>query len=90
MSIDKESKTKLMENFARHEGDTGSPEVQIALLSTRITQLTDHLRTHKHDESSRRGLLKLVGTRRRLLAYIRRNEYQRYIALTDRLNIRRK
>jgi small subunit ribosomal protein S15 len=90
MSIEKELKTKLMENFARHEGDTGSPEVQIALLSNRITQLTDHLRTHKHDESSRRGLLKMVGQRRRLLAYIRRNEYQRYIALTDRLNIRRK
>jgi small subunit ribosomal protein S15 len=90
MSLDKESKSKVMENFARHEGDTGSPEVQIALLSNRITQLTDHLRTHKHDESSRRGLLKLVGQRRRLLAYIRRNEYQRYIALTDRLNIRRK
>ena len=89
-SMDKETKTKLMENFARHEGDTGSPEVQIALLSNRITQLTDHLRTHKHDESSRRGLLMLVGQRRRLLAYIRRNEYQRYIALTDRLNIRRK
>ena len=88
--MDKETKTKLMENFARHEGDTGSPEVQIALLSNRITQLTDHLRTHKHDESSRRGLLKMVGQRRRLLAYIRRNEYQRYIALTDRLNIRRK
>ena len=90
MSIDKETKTKLMENYARHQGDTGSPEVQIALLSNRITELTDHLRTHKHDESSRRGLLKLVGQRRRLLAYIRRNEYQRYIALTDRLNIRRK
>ncbi len=90
MSIDKETKAKLMENFARHEGDTGSPEVQIAILTNRITQLTDHLRTHKHDESSRRGLLKLVGQRRRLLAYIRRNEYQRYIALTDRLNIRRK
>jgi len=88
--MDKETKTKLMENFARHEGDTGSPEVQIALLSNRITQLTDHLRTHKHDESSRRGLLMWVGQRRRLLAYIRRNEYQRYIALTDRLNIRRK
>jgi small subunit ribosomal protein S15 len=88
--MDKDTKTKLMENFARHEGDTGSPEVQIALLSNRITQLTDHLRTHKHDESSRRGLLKLVGQRRRLLAYVRRNEYQRYIALTDRLSIRRK
>ena len=90
MSIDKEVKTKLMEKFARHEGDTGSPEVQIAILSSRITQLTDHLRTHKHDESSRRGLLQMVGQRRRLLAYVRRNEYQRYIALTDRLNIRRK
>ena len=90
MSIDKESKSKIMENYARHEGDTGSPEVQIALISNRITQLTDHLRTHKHDESSRRGLLQLVGQRRRLLAYIRRYEYQRYIALTDRLNIRRK
>jgi small subunit ribosomal protein S15 len=88
--MDKESKTKTITDFARHEGDTGSPDVQIALLSSRITQLTDHLRTHKHDESSRRGLLKLVGQRRRLLAYVRRNEYQRYMALTDRLNIRRK
>ncbi|OGO60996.1 MAG: 30S ribosomal protein S15 [Chloroflexi bacterium RBG_19FT_COMBO_49_13] len=79
-----------MEIFARHEGDTGSPEVQVALISNRITELTEHLREHKHDESSRRGLLKLVGHRRRLLAYIRRNDYQRYMALTDRLNIRRK
>jgi small subunit ribosomal protein S15 len=79
-----------METFARHEGDTGSPEVQVALLSNRITELTEHLREHKHDESSRRGLLKMVGQRRRLLAYIRRNDYQRYMALTDRLNIRRK
>jgi small subunit ribosomal protein S15 len=88
--MDKETKVKTMETFARHEGDTGSPEVQVALLSNRITELTDHLREHKHDESSRRGLLKLVGQRRRLLAYIRRNDYQRYMALTDRLNIRRK
>jgi small subunit ribosomal protein S15 len=79
-----------METFARHEGDTGSPEVQVALISNRISELTEHLREHKHDESSRRGLLKLVGHRRRLLAYIRRNDYQRYMALTDRLNIRRK
>jgi small subunit ribosomal protein S15 len=90
MSIEKEVKTETIKEFARHEGDTGSPEVQIAILSKRITQLTDHLRTHKHDESSRRGLLKLVGTRRRLLAYVRRNDFQRYMALTDRLNIRRK
>ena len=78
MTITKEAKKELMEEFARHDGDTGSPEVQIAILTTRITQLTDHLRTHKHDESSRRGLLKLVGRRRRLLAYVRRNDYQRY------------
>ena len=88
--MDKETKIKTMETFARHEGDTGSPEVQVAILSTRITELTKHLREHKHDESSRRGLLKMVGQRRRLLAYIRRNDYQRYMALTDRLNIRRK
>jgi small subunit ribosomal protein S15 len=90
MSIIKEEKTELIEEFSRHESDTGSPEVQVALLTKRITQLTDHLRTHKHDESSRRGLLKLVGRRRRLLAYIRRKDYQRYVALTDRLEIRRK
>ncbi len=90
MSLDKETKTKLIEEFARHEGDTGSPEVQIAILSSRITQLTDHLRENSHDESSRRGLLKMVGQRRRLLAYIRRKDFQRYIALTDRLGIRRK
>lgn len=88
--MDKETKAKTMEIFARHEGDTGSPEVQVALISNRISELTEHLREHKHDESSRRGLLKLVGHRRRLLAYIRRNDYQRYMALTDRLNIRRK
>jgi small subunit ribosomal protein S15 len=90
MVMDKEAKNKLMQEFARHEGDTGSPEVQVALLTTRITQLTDHLRANSHDESSRRGLLKLVGQRRRLLAYIRRTEFQRYMALTDRLSIRRK
>jgi small subunit ribosomal protein S15 len=90
MALDKETKGKLMEEFARHEGDTGSPEVQIALLTRRINQLTDHLRSNTHDESSRRGLLKLVGQRRRLLAYIRRKDYQRYMALTERLNIRRK
>jgi small subunit ribosomal protein S15 len=90
MSMDKETKTKVMEEFSRHQGDTGSPEVQIALLTNRITQLTDHLRTHKHDESSRRGLLKLVGQRRRLLTYVRRKDFERYMALTDRLSIRRK
>ena len=89
MTMDKETKQELMREYGRHEGDTGSPEVQIAILTKRITHLTDHLRIHKHDESSRRGLLKLVG-RRRLLAYVRRNDYQRYLALTDQLGIRRK
>ena len=90
MPIDKETKSSLMKEFARHENDTGSPEVQVALLTSRITQLTDHLRVNTHDESSRRGLLKLVGRRRRLLSYIRFKDFQRYIALTERLNIRRK
>lgn len=90
MALDKETKTKLIEEFARHQDDTGSPEVQIAILTKRITQLTDHLRINTHDESSRRGLLKLVGQRRRLLAYIRRKDFPRYMALTDRLSIRRK
>jgi small subunit ribosomal protein S15 len=90
MTITKEEKTETINEFARHETDTGSPEVQIALLSKRITQLTDHLRAHKHDESSRRGLLKLVGRRRRLLAYMRKENFRRYMALTDRLNIRRR
>jgi small subunit ribosomal protein S15 len=90
MSMDKEGKTKLISEFSRHQSDTGSPEVQVAILSNRINQLTEHLRSHKHDESSRRGLLKLVGQRRRLLNYIRRKDYDRYIALTDRLSIRRK
>ena len=90
MALDKETKTKLIEEFARHQSDTGSPEVQIALLTSRINQLTGHLRVNTHDESSRRGLLKLVGQRRRLLAYIRRENFQRFLALTDRLSIRRK
>jgi small subunit ribosomal protein S15 len=84
------NKNQRIQEFARHTKDTGSPEVQIALISDRITQLTNHLRVNKHDESSRRGLLKLVGQRRRLLAYVRRNDYQRYVALTDKLGIRRK
>ena len=90
MPLDKEVKTELISKFHRHEGDTGSPEVQIAILSKRIAYLTDHLRTHTHDESSRRGLLKLVGHRRRLLAYVRRSEYERYLKLTEELNIRKK
>jgi small subunit ribosomal protein S15 len=90
MPLNKEVKTKVISDYHRHETDTGSPEVQVAILTSRILQLTDHLRTHKHDESSRRGLLKLVGQRRRLLAYLRRNDYQRYLALTEQLKLRRK
>ncbi len=90
MALDKDTKKKIIEEYSRHQNDTGSPEVQIALLTNRINQLTAHLLTHKHDESSRRGLLKLVGHRRRLLAYIRRRDFRRYKALTDRLSLRSK
>jgi small subunit ribosomal protein S15 len=90
MSIDKDTKSNVMKEYSRHGNDTGSPEVQIAILTSRINSLTTHLRTNKHDESSRRGLLKMVGRRRRLLAYIRRRDFQRYMALTDKLGIRRK
>jgi small subunit ribosomal protein S15 len=90
MPLDKEVKTKAIEDFHRHATDTGSPEVQIALLTNRITQLTEHLRTNKHDESCRRGLLQMVGQRRRLLAYLRKVGYPRYLEVTERLNLRRK
>jgi len=90
MALTKQEKDKLISEFHRHEGDTGSPEVQIAILSTRINQLTDHLRAHKHDESSRRGLLKLVGQRRKLLNYLKRKDAQAYLTVTDQLGIRRK
>ncbi|MCI0521828.1 MAG: 30S ribosomal protein S15 [Chloroflexi bacterium] len=90
MPMDREQKTKVILEYSRHQADTGSPEVQIAVLTSRINQLTEHLRANRHDESSRRGLLKLVGRRRRLLAYVRRNDFQRYTALTEKLNLRRK
>lgn len=90
MALTKTEKTEIIEKFATKSGDTGSPEVQIALLSRRIAQLTDHLRANKHDESSRRGLLKLVGQRRRLLAYLRQKDYDRFMVITETLSIRRK
>lgn len=90
MPLDKEIKTQVIADYHRHETDTGSPEVQIAILTRRIQQLTEHLRANKHDESCRRGLLKMVGQRRRLLAYLRRTEYQRYLTITEKLNLRRK
>jgi len=90
MALKADLKTEIIKKFERKDGDTGSPEVQIALLSKRITQLTDHLRINKHDESSRRGLLKLVGRRRRLLTYLRQKEYARFLTITDALSIRKK
>jgi len=90
MPLNKEVKSQLITDFHRHDSDTGSPDVQIAILSKRITQLTEHLRANKLDNSSRRGLLKMVGQRRRLLAYLRREDYPRYLAITERLNIRKK
>ncbi|NMC55070.1 MAG: 30S ribosomal protein S15 [Chloroflexi bacterium] len=90
MTFTKEQKAEVIEKYRRDETDTGSPEVQVAILTYRVNQLTDHLRTHKHDESSRRGLLKLVGQRRRLLTYLKSKDYNRYVALADSLNIRKK
>jgi len=90
MALTKEEKTEIINQYATKSGDTGSPEVQIALLSTRIAQLTDHLRANKHDESSRRGLLRLVGQRRRLLAYLRQKDYERFMTITEALSIRRR
>ncbi len=90
MPLSKEEKAKLIGDYKKHDTDTGSPEVQIALLTKRITQLTEHLRANKHDESSRRGLLKLVGQRRRLLYYVRGKDFARYLAITERLNLRQK
>jgi small subunit ribosomal protein S15 len=89
MGLNKNTKTDLIQNYARHDGDTGSPEVQIALLTTRIEQLTEHLRVHKHDEHSRRGLLKLVGQRRRHLKYLSRKNPESYRELIQRLGLRR-
>ena len=89
MPTTKQQKTELITNFATHEGDTGSPEVQIALLSNRITYLTDHFKTHAKDHHSRRGLLKLVGRRRRLLDYLKKTNAERYRTVIDRLGIRK-
>jgi small subunit ribosomal protein S15 len=86
MSIDS---AQIISNFARGANDTGSPEVQVALLSARIEQLTEHFKAHKQDHHSRRGLLKMVNTRRRLLAYLKGKDVERYKALIERLGLRR-
>lgn len=89
MPIAKAEKNVIIQDYARHTNDTGSPEVQIALLTTRITQLTEHLKTHRHDEHSRRGLLKLVGQRRRHLRYLSETKPDVYRELIQRLGLRR-
>lgn len=89
MSITAERKTEVVREFARHEGDTGSPEVQVAILTERIKNLTEHLQTHKKDFHSRRGLLIMVGQRRRLLDYVKSREQSRYETLIQRLGLRR-
>lgn len=88
MALTKEEKEKVIAEYAIHEGDTGSADVQIALLTKRINQLTEHLRANKHDNASRRGLLQMVGQRRSLLAYLRKTDFQRFAAITEKLNIR--
>ncbi|MGB9578566.1 MAG: 30S ribosomal protein S15 [Halothiobacillaceae bacterium] len=87
--LSKSEKDSIIQQFHMHPADTGSPEVQIALLTTRINQLIEHLKVHKHDEHSRRGLLKLVGQRRRHLAYLSRKDINRYRAIVDRLGLRK-
>ena len=84
----KERKTEIIKEYATHEGDTGSPEVQVALLTERINELNEHLRVHKKDHHSRRGLLKMVGVRRSFLAYLEKKDIERYRALIERLGLR--
>jgi small subunit ribosomal protein S15 len=89
MAISKVQKADLIREYQTNPNDTGSPEVQVAILTTRINSLVEHLNTHKHDEGSRRGLLKLVGQRRRHLAYLRQKDTGRYQELIQRLGLRR-
>lgn len=89
MTQTKEQKTEIIEEFKQHEQDTGSPEVQIALLTSRIAELTEHFKIHKQDHNSRRGLLQLVGRRRRLLDYLKKKDIERYRNTIERLGIRK-
>ena len=88
MALTKEQKLEIIDTYGREAGDTGSPEVQVALLTERIRLLTDHLKTHKHDHHSRRGLLKLVGQRRRMMRYLARKDRAGYRQLIEQLGIR--
>ena len=89
MSLARETKSEVINNFKKHDSDTGSPEVQIALLTERINLLTEHFKTHKKDHTSRRGLLKMVGQRRRLLEYLKKKDIEGYRKLIERLGIRK-
>jgi small subunit ribosomal protein S15 len=89
VALDTATKQAIMTEYATHEGDTGSPEVQIAVLTQRIKDLTEHMKQHKHDNHSQRGLLLLVGRRRRLLGYLRKTDIERYRSLIERLGLRR-
>jgi len=89
VALTAEDKKNIINEYATHEGDTGSPEVQVALLSKRISDLTDHLKEHKHDHHSRRGMMLMIGDRRRLLDYLKRVDINRYRSLIDRLGLRR-
>ncbi|MDD3115458.1 MAG: 30S ribosomal protein S15 [Anaerovibrio sp.] len=87
--LTQEAKQEIIQKYAAHEGDTGSPEVQIAVLTARIVYLTEHLKEHKKDHHSRRGLLKMVGHRRRLLAYLNKSDIERYRAIVAKLGLRK-
>ena len=87
--LTKQEKEKIIEDFEAHEGDTGSPEVQIAILTTRINELTEHLKIHRKDHASRRGLLKMVGTRSALLKYVNKKDPKRYQRIISRLGLRK-
>ncbi|MEE1621947.1 30S ribosomal protein S15 [Zafaria sp. Z1313] len=89
MALDAAVKTQIIKEYATHEGDTGSPEVQIAVMSRRILDLTEHLKMHKHDHHTRRGLMALVGRRRRMLGYLKDTDIERYRSLIERLGLRR-
>jgi small subunit ribosomal protein S15 len=89
VALAKEAKEKIVSEFRTHEGDTGSPQVQVALLSKRINELTEHFKTHKKDNHSRRGLLKMVSQRRSLLDYLKRTDIERYHEVVNRLGLRR-